>query len=150
MLFLFKSTPENKKRKHSEHFSRPKEPGGSQRASRTYCALCERGRRSASGSPIYLLLLSCVSPCPILCRTVECGHKERVGGKCQSGQITMSPHVQYTMLLCTAFSLELREQSTSTTYINVYVGRQSQQRMYLSKLLNVFVQITNYRFIIIV
>ena len=37
MLFLFKSTPENKKRKHSEHFCRSKGPGGSQRASRTYC-----------------------------------------------------------------------------------------------------------------
>ena len=36
MLFLFKSTPENKKRKHSEHFFRSKGPGGSQRASRTY------------------------------------------------------------------------------------------------------------------
>ena len=28
MLFLFKSTPENKKRKHSEHFCRSKGPGG--------------------------------------------------------------------------------------------------------------------------
>lgn len=37
MLFLFKSTSKNKKRKHSEHFCRSKGPGGSQRASRTYC-----------------------------------------------------------------------------------------------------------------
>ena len=37
MLFLFKSTPENKKRKHSEHFLHHQEPMGSQRADRTYC-----------------------------------------------------------------------------------------------------------------
>ena len=37
MLFLFKSTPENKKRKHSEHFLHHQEPLGSQRADRTYC-----------------------------------------------------------------------------------------------------------------
>ena len=37
MLFLFKSTSKNKKRKHSEHFCRSKGPGGSERASRTYC-----------------------------------------------------------------------------------------------------------------
>lgn len=37
MLFLFKSTPENKKRKHSEHFCRSKEPGGPERATVTYC-----------------------------------------------------------------------------------------------------------------
>ena len=37
MLFLFKSTPENKERKHSEHFLHHQEPMGSQRADRTYC-----------------------------------------------------------------------------------------------------------------
>ena len=37
MLFLFKSTLENKKRKHSEHFLHHQEPIGSQRADRTYC-----------------------------------------------------------------------------------------------------------------
>ena len=37
MLFLFKSTPKNKKRKHSEHFLHHQEPLGSQRADRTYC-----------------------------------------------------------------------------------------------------------------
>ena len=48
MLFLFKSTPENKKRKHSEHFLHHQEPLGSQRADRTYCnakGLACRGRR---------------------------------------------------------------------------------------------------------
>ena len=39
MLFLFKSTPENKK---SEHFCRSKEPGGSERASITYCTYARR------------------------------------------------------------------------------------------------------------
>ena len=34
---MFKSTPENKKRKHSEHFLHHQEPLGSQRADRTYC-----------------------------------------------------------------------------------------------------------------
>ena len=37
MLFLFKSTPKTKKRKHSEHFLHHQEPIGSQRADRTYC-----------------------------------------------------------------------------------------------------------------
>ena len=36
---MFKSTPENKKRKHSEHFLHHQEPLGSQRADRTYCNL---------------------------------------------------------------------------------------------------------------
>ena len=34
---MFKSTPENKKRKHSKHFLHHQEPLGSQRADRTYC-----------------------------------------------------------------------------------------------------------------
>ena len=37
MLFLFRSTPKHKNRKHSEHFFSVKGAGGSQRASRTYC-----------------------------------------------------------------------------------------------------------------
>ena len=37
MLFLFKSTPENKKSKHSKHLLHHQEPLGSQRAYRTYC-----------------------------------------------------------------------------------------------------------------
>ena len=37
MLFLFWSTPEVQKRKHSEHFLQHQEPMGSQRADRTYC-----------------------------------------------------------------------------------------------------------------
>ena len=41
MLFLFWSTPEVQKRKHSEHFLQHQEPMGSQRADRTYCSLSE-------------------------------------------------------------------------------------------------------------
>ena len=40
MLFLLWSTPEVRKRKHSEHFSQHQEPMGSQRADRTYRTYC--------------------------------------------------------------------------------------------------------------
>ena len=42
---MFKSTPENKKRKHSEHFLHHQEPLGSQRADRTYCSICFKGAK---------------------------------------------------------------------------------------------------------